>query len=57
MISLNLSYNQVTKWFIYLVKKVIKSQPTYQKKKKKTQPITLTKYESQSNKHNTTTTH
>ena len=56
MISLNLSYNQVTKWFIYLVKKVIKSQPTYQKKKK-TQPITLTKYESQSNKHNTTTTH
>lgn len=41
---------------IYLLSKESNKISTYLSKKK-TQPITLTKYESQSNKHNTTTTH
>ena len=43
---------------IYQLSKESNKISTYlSKKKKKTQPITLTKYESQSNKHNTNTTH
>ena len=42
---------------IYQLSKESNKISTYLSKKKKTQPITVTKYESQSNKHNTSTTH